>query len=227
MLKCADFVAIGGGAAGIFAALAAKNANPAANVIVLERTGSLLAKVKISGGGRCNVTHACFDPLQLVKNYPRGNKALIGPFTRFQPRDTVDWFASRGVELNTEADGRMFPITNTSQTIIDCLLNEAKKLNVDIRLKQKINKIDHDGEYFQIHLETGDVLRCKKVLLATGSHPLGHEIAKSFGHTIQNLVPSLFTFNVPSSPLVDLSGISVPKSLCPSWRAPFHSKALY
>jgi predicted Rossmann fold flavoprotein len=197
---------IGGGAAGIFAALAAKAASPKTPVIVLEKTAVLLSKVKVSGGGRCNVTHACFDPKILVHNYPRGEKELLGPFHRFQPRDTVEWFESRGVKLKTEPDGRMFPVTDSSSTIIDCLLNEARKLGVDIRLRQRVEKIT---DRFTIHLKEGSPIACQKLILASGSSPEGFTLAESLGHTIQPPVPSLFTFNVPSSPLKELSGIAL------------------
>lgn len=202
-------IVIGGGAAGIFSALAAKEANPTSRVLLLERTAQLLSKVRISGGGRCNVTHSCFDPRQLVQNYPRGGKALIGPFSRFQPKDTIEWFTSRGVALKRESDGRMFPVTNSSQTIIDCLLQESQKLRVEIRTKQHVELIQRHQECFNIQLASGEILECESLLLATGSHPQGHAFAKSLGHTIQEPVPSLFTFNIPSFPLVDLSGISV------------------
>lgn len=203
------FIVIGGGAAGFFAALAAKESNPDARVLLVEKSSTLLGKVRISGGGRCNVTHACFAPLQLVKNYPRGSKELIGPFTRFQPQDTIQWFASRGVELKTESDGRMFPVTDSSQTIIDCLQKEAYKLRVEIRLKQNIINIQKPDEYFHLTFASSETLSCDSLLLATGSHPQGYLFAKSFGHTIQESIPSLFTFNIPNSPLSDLSGISV------------------
>src|SRR5882672_9220182 len=127
-----DIIVIGGGAGGIFAAIAAKQSHPDLSVLVLEKTAVLLSKVKVSGGGRCNVTHACFDPNQLVKNYPRGGKELLGPFHRFQPRDTINWFQARGVELKTEADGRMFPVTDSSETIINCLMKESKDVGVEI-----------------------------------------------------------------------------------------------
>jgi predicted Rossmann fold flavoprotein len=205
-------VVIGGGAAGFFAAVTAKAANPEAQVILLERTGSLLSKVRISGGGRCNVTHSCFEPLLLSQNYPRGNKALIGPFTRFQPHDTIQWFQSRGVEIKTESDGRMFPISDNSQTIIDCLLTEAGKLGVAIKTKQHLESIQKTDHNFLLTLADGKTLECNRIILATGSNPHGHALAKSFGHTVQDPVPSLFTFNVPNSPLNDLSGISVEKA---------------
>lgn len=208
-----DFVAIGGGAAGFFGALSAKAAHPDAHVLILERTSQLLSKVRISGGGRCNVTHSCFEPKLLVQNYPRGSKSLLGPFTRFQPRDTIEWFAERGVELKTENDGRMFPITDSSQTIIDCLTEEAKKIGVEIRLKQHIDNVTFSEGNFVISMNSSEPIYAKRILLATGSHPQGHLFAKSFGHTVQDLVPSLFTFNIPNSPLVDLSGISVPNAV--------------
>lgn len=203
-------IIVGGGAAGFFAALAAREANPSTEVLLLEKNAVLLAKVRVSGGGRCNVTHACFEPLQLVKNYPRGNKELIGPFTRFQPRDTIDWFASRGVELKEESDGRMFPTTDDSSTIIDCFLKEAKRLKVDIRTQQRIQNIQKtdDGE-FQLQLESGTPLQTDRLLLATGSSPQGHAWAQSLGHTLRPSVPSLFTVTIPHFPLADLAGIAV------------------
>lgn len=203
-------IIVGGGAAGFFAALAAKEANPNAEVLLLEKNAVLLAKVRVSGGGRCNVTHACFEPLQLVKNYPRGNKELIGPFTRFQPSDTIEWFASRGVELKEESDGRMFPTTDDSSTIIDCFLREAKRLKVDIRTQQRIQNIQKtdDGE-FQLQLESGTPLQTDRLLLATGSSPQGHAWAQSLGHSLLPSVPSLFTVTIPHFPLADLAGIAV------------------
>lgn len=203
-----DLIIIGGGAAGFFAALAAKEGKSDASVLVLEKSSQLLTKVRVSGGGRCNVTHACFDPMQLVKNYPRGNKALISPFTRFQPNDTINWFKARGVQLKIEEDGRMFPITDNSQTIIDCLQSEARKMKVDIRTKQTVESIQCDGR-FCLKMASGDILECKSLLLATGSSPQGHLLAQSLGHTIQPPVPSLFTFNVPNSSLKGLEGIAV------------------
>jgi predicted Rossmann fold flavoprotein len=201
-----NLIVIGGGAAGIFAALAAKEAHPDISVVVLEKTAVLLSKVKVSGGGRCNTTHACFDPQQLVKNYPRGEKELLGPFHRFQPRDTIEWFESRGVKLKTESDGRMFPITDSSSTIIDCLLSEARKLGVEIRLRQRVEKIEKG---FTVHLKENSPLTCSHLILASGSSAECYAIAQSLGHTIQPPVPSLFTFNVPTSPLKELSGVSV------------------
>lgn len=203
-----DVVVIGGGAAGFFAALAAKRANRDAKVAILEKTAVLLSKVRISGGGRCNVTHACFDPSALSKNYPRGEKELIGPFHRFQPRDTIEWFESRGVLLKTEVDGRMFPTTNSSETIIDCLMGEARKLNVEILLRQKIEAVEKTGDEFVVLTKDKMPLRAKKLILATGSSKEGYAWAEKLGHTIQSPVPSLFTFNIPNSPLHELSGVA-------------------
>jgi predicted Rossmann fold flavoprotein len=205
-------VIAGGGAAGFFAALAAKKAHSALGVLLLERTNQLLSKVRISGGGRCNVTHACFDPAKLVQNYPRGHKALLGPFTRFQPRDIIDWFQVRGVVLKTEPDGRVFPKSDSSQTIIDCFLKEARSLNLEIRTLQHIERVHRNDSLFQVELKSGEAILCEKLLLATGSSPHGFRLAQSLGHTIQEPIPSLFTLNIPSSPLSDLAGISVEKA---------------
>ncbi len=201
-------IVVGGGAAGFFAALTARAANPEKSIYILERTGQFLGKVKISGGGRCNVTHACFEPRELVKYYPRGSKALLGPFTRFGPRDTVAWFAERGVELKTEGDGRMFPVTDSSQTIIQCLVEEAKCLGVELCTGFGVKAIERSAHGFVLATES-ETFQCEKLLLATGSHPQGHAWAQRMGHTIVSAVPSLFTFNIPSSSLLDLSGISV------------------
>lgn len=204
-----DLVVIGGGAAGIFAAIHAKMFSPNAKVIVLEKSGVLLSKVRVSGGGRCNVTHACFDPQLLVKNYPRGFKELLGPFQIFQPKDTVEWFESRGVALKTESDGRMFPVTDDSETIIQCLLSEAAKLGVEIFLRTRVENILKADTHFELFLKEGKKIQTRCLLLATGSSPEGYAAAESLGHTIQKPVPSLFTFNVPTSPLKHLSGVSV------------------
>lgn len=205
-----DVVVIGGGAAGIFAALSAKEARPDLSVVLLEKSAVFLSKVRVSGGGRCNVTHACFDPQKLVLNYPRGGKELLGPFHRFQPKDTIAWFEKRGVQLKTEADGRMFPTTDNSQTIIDALLNEARHLGVDLRIKQHLISIFHVEGLFHIQFREGTTLQAKAVILATGSGPEGYRLTESLGHTIVPPVPSLFTFNVPTSRLSVHSGVAVP-----------------
>ncbi|MDP1834585.1 MAG: NAD(P)/FAD-dependent oxidoreductase [Chlamydiales bacterium] len=204
-------VIIGGGAAGFFSALSCASDS---RVIILEKTRQLLAKVRISGGGRCNATHHCFDAAELVKNYPRGNKALRGPFTRFQPRDTIAWFESRGVPLKVEEDGRMFPVTDNSETIIDCLMAEAKKLGVEIRTESNVKDVTPTPEGFDILLASGETLPCHSILLATGGTRHGFDLATKLGHTIVPPVPSLFTFNVPDSPLLDLAGISVEGAEC-------------
>lgn len=202
-------VCIGGGAAGFFAAIWAAFRNPDKKVILLEKSKVVLSKVKISGGGRCNVTHNCFDPKLLVKNYPRGSKALLGPFYTFQPKDTIQWFESRAVKLKAEDDGRIFPTTDSSQTIIDCLMNAAIEYGVEIRFLQNVKSVFKEEDHFIINFLSQEPLKASSLLLATGSSPDGFEIAKSLGHTIEALVPSLFTFNVPDSPLSHLSGISV------------------
>ena len=199
-----DLIVVGGGAAGIFAAIAAKSSDPSSRVLLLEKSAVLLAKLRISGGGRCNVTHDCFDPKVLIQNYPRGGKELLGPFHTFQPRDTIEWFESRGVPLKTEADGRVFPVSDSSESIINCLLSECKKLGVEIRLRQKITEVRKNGDLFELG---GEV--CRKLILATGSASDGHLWAERLGHRVEKPVPSLFTFNVPTSPLKELSGISV------------------
>jgi predicted Rossmann fold flavoprotein len=202
-------IIIGGGAAGIFAAANCAENSDNLEVVVLEKTRHLLSKVRISGGGRCNVTHAQFDPRKLTSNYPRGSKELLGPFHRFQPQDTVAWFNRHGVELKTEEDGRIFPITDNSATIINCLLSAAKEKGVDIRSEKSVCSIQHNGNRYLLHLEKQETLECDFLILATGSHPIGHQLASSLGHSIIPPVPSLFTFNIPTSPLLDLSGIAV------------------
>lgn len=211
MKKISEIAIIGAGAAGIFAAITAAETNPAAHVTVWERTAQPLAKVKISGGGRCNVTHACFDPAVLIQNYPRGNKALRGPFTRFQPKDTMEWFEKHGVALKIEEDGRVFPTSDSSQTIIDCLLKEAKQRGVELRLTQRIEKIHKDAAGYSLELAKGEKTHCDKLVLACGGSALGHQFARDLGHTILPAVPSLFTFNTPSSPLLHFAGIAVPQ----------------
>lgn len=202
-------VIVGGGAAGIFAAviLAEKNSN--LEILVLEKTRQLLSKVRISGGGRCNVTHSQFDPKKLTANYPRGNKELLGPFHKFQPQDTINWFNQHGVELKTEEDGRMFPTSDHSATIINCLLDTAKNSGVIIRNEYTIRSIERKEEGFTLFLDKQDSIDCHYLILATGSSPGGHELAASLGHTIVPPVPSLFTFNVPTSKLLDLTGITL------------------
>lgn len=203
---------LGGGAAGFFAAIAcAETLGKTGAVTLFEATAHLLAKVRISGGGRCNVTHACFEPTELVKKYPRGGRELLGAFHRFQPRDTIEWFASRGVATKTEEDGRMFPVTDDSATIVDCLMSAAAQSGVSIRLSTAVRSAVKQGESFQLTLGTGTIEEFDRVILATGGNKSsgGLAIAESFGHSIVPPVPSLFTFHITDTRLSDLSGISV------------------
>ena len=204
----ADVIIIGGGAAGIFAAINIGAKNPGLKVVVLEKTTKLLSKVKVSGGGRCNVTHACFDPKELVKFYPRGEKELRGPFHQFQPGDTIAWFAERGVELKTEDDGRMFPVTNSSQTIIDCFLAEIEKYNIDVRFQSPVESINKVADEFEIQLANG-ALKCDNLIIATGGFhkAQGYNFMKKLNHTIIDPNPSLFTFNLPKNDLLTLQGL--------------------
>lgn len=204
-----DLIIIGGGAAGFFSALVAKENQPDAKILLLEKTAVLLSKVRISGGGRCNVTSGVLEPKSLVQNYPRGNKELLGPFHTFNSKHTIEWFESRGVKLKKEMDGRMFPVTDSSETIISCLQNEAKRLGVEIRTKQRVAEIKKE-KGFILYLQDETVLHTKNLLLATGSSIDGYNWAKELGHSIEKPIPSLFTFNVPESSLKELSGISVP-----------------
>ena len=212
-----NVIIIGGGAAGFFGAIACASANPQLRVTLIEAGQKPLAKVRISGGGRCNVTHHCFEPARLVENYPRGGKALRGAFSRFQPQDTVQWYKSRGVRLKIEADGRMFPITDSSSTIIDCLMQAADKAGVDLRTGVGVKTVKQfvDAEeqsYFQVELKNGRLMKCDRLLLATGSNPLGYRWAKNVGHKIESPVPSLFTFNIKDPRLEGLAGVTVKKA---------------
>ncbi|MGG6297202.1 NAD(P)/FAD-dependent oxidoreductase [Leptolyngbya sp. AN02str] len=202
-------VVIGGGAAGFFSAIACAEANPHAQVTLLEASRTSLSKVSISGGGRCNVTHACFEPAALVANYPRGGKALRGAFTRFQPRDTIAWFTKRGVRLKTEADGRMFPTTDDSETIVQCLLQSARNAGVALRVGSPVSSVIRKPHGFQVTLKSGEGLVCDRLLLATGSSAVGFRLAVELGHTIAEPVPSLFTFTIPDPALRDLAGVAV------------------
>ncbi|NET58944.1 MAG: NAD(P)/FAD-dependent oxidoreductase [Symploca sp. SIO2E6] len=215
-----QIVVIGGGAAGFFGAIACASAHPHTQVTLLEAGRQPLAKVRISGGGRCNVTHECFDPDLLVQAYPRGSKALRGAFSRFQPRNTVAWFESRGVPLKTEADGRMFPVTDSSQTIVDCLLQAAKEAGVQLRTSTPVKSVLYTPELppdkrgkiqgkFEIGLKNGEIIECDRLLIATGSNPQGYRWAQDLGHHLESPVPSLFTFNIPDPRLQDLAGISI------------------
>jgi predicted Rossmann fold flavoprotein len=205
-----NVVVVGGGAAGFFAAITAAEAG--ARVTLLERGPQFLSKVRISGGGRCNVTHACFEPREFTRRYPRGDRELIGPFHRFQARDTVAWFEARGVPLKVEPDGRMFPTTDSSQTIIDCLMHAAQSAGVKLRLNAGVDQVRREpAGGFSVVLSHGEILSCERVLLATGgcrSAALG-QLAVSLGHTLVPPVPSLFTFQIEAPWLRALAGLSV------------------
>ncbi len=199
---------VGGGAAGFFGALSAAKHFPKSKITIFESTNEPLDKVRISGGGRCNVTHNCMVPSELVKNYPRGYKELLGPFYTFQPKDTINWFAERGVKLKAEKDGRMFPITDSSSTIIDCLINAVEDADITLRLNTLVKKITRETSSFTIELHEAPSETLDKVLITTGSSHQGYRFAQSLGHTIVPCVPSLFTFKISDLRLNDLSGIS-------------------
>jgi predicted Rossmann fold flavoprotein len=209
-------VVIGGGAAGFFCAVNAARLHPALKVILLEKSSKLLGKVRISGGGRCNVTHACYSISDMIKKYPRGASFLKKAFHQFFTTDTIDWFAQRGVSLKTEADGRMFPQTNTSQTIIDSLLHEAEKYKVEIVMNADVKAFSFKSDKeqqdnFVIQLATQKTIDADYICIASGGFPKSSQFEwlTKAGHSIQPPVPSLFTFNIPHNPIVSLMGISV------------------
>lgn len=201
---------IGGGAAGLFGAINAAALNPKLRIVILEKSPKLLAKVKISGGGRCNVTHHCFEATRLSQHYPRGQKQLKKLFRSFQAIDTVAWFEQRGVKIKAEEDGRMFPTSNDSQTIINCFLKEVQKFNIEILLNEGVEIIKPSPTDFQIHTRTKNI-SAKQVLVAIGGHPQSsaYEFIRKLGHTVTPLIPSLFTFNDTSKRFADLMGIAV------------------
>jgi hypothetical protein len=205
-------VIVGGGAAGFFAALACAESRSDAEIFILEKTAQFLSKVRISGGGRCNVTHACFDARELTTRYPRGERALIAPFQNFQAADTVAWFEQRGVKLKTEADGRMFPATDSSQTIVDCLMKSANEAGVKLKNNCGVESVakKSDGS-FELSLSSGDKLIGDKLLMATGGcrTPLLGQLAVSLGHSLETPVPSLFTFHIEIPWLRGLAGVSL------------------
>ena len=208
-MKPLHVVVVGGGAAGFFAAITCAETQPHGRVTLLEKSRRFLSKVRISGGGRCNVTHACFDPATLVQSYPRGGQALRGPFSRFQPRDTLTWFARRGVRLKTEPDGRIFPVSDSSATIVDCLIRAAQSAGVRIRTEADVVSIERRGSGFSIGLKTDGCIEGDRVLIATGGERSAYAWAAALGHTIEPPVPSLFTFAIPDPRLKGLSGVSV------------------
>ncbi len=206
-------VVIGAGAAGYFGAITCAEKLPPGEgrVLLLEKSGKTLSKVKISGGGRCNVTHACFEPKELIGNYPRGGKNLLGAFYQWQPRDTVDWFENRGVDIKMEGDGRMFPRTDDSATIVNCLETAARDAGVEVRTKTVVETVRVIENGFRLELKDGDTLTCRRLLLATGGGrgSGGSRFAAELGHRVIDPVPSLFTFHVDDARLRDLAGVSV------------------
>jgi predicted Rossmann fold flavoprotein len=201
-----DVIIIGGGAAGFFAAINCAEQNPDLSICILERGKEGLNKVKVSGGGRCNVSHAEFIPQELVQNYPRGEKELLGPFHRFMTGDTMEWFEKRGVKLKIEEDGRMFPISNSSQTIIDCFLRETKKHNVEVLYSHSVKEIFSQDKNWKVITNQGD-FSSNKLLVATGSNTKIWKILKDLGHGIIYPVPSLFTFNIKDQRIKDIPGV--------------------
>ncbi|MEO6039753.1 MAG: NAD(P)/FAD-dependent oxidoreductase [Saprospiraceae bacterium] len=203
---------IGGGAAGFFAAITCAEANPGCRVTIFERGKTGLEKVRISGGGRCNVTHHCFDARTLVQYYPRGSRELLGPFLQFGPEQTMTWFEQRGVQLKTEADGRMFPVTDSSQTIVDCLQRAAQQAGVELRMGVRIERITPGQHGWQLQASGEPSRAFAKILVATGSSTAIWDMLRGLGHHIVEPVPSLFTFNTKDIRLRELSGVSVPQA---------------
>ena len=208
----ADVIIIGGGAAGFFTAINIAERDPKLKIILLERGTNVLTKVKVSGGGRCNVTHAEFIPKELTQNYPRGEKELLGPYHTFMTGDTIEWFEKRGVPLKIEEDGRMFPESNSSQTIIDCFLNETERLGVAILKNHSVIEIQKEKDTWCVSTEKG-IFTSEKLVIATGSNTKIWGLIKKLGHAIVAPVPSLFTFNIRDERIKDLPGIATPASV--------------
>jgi predicted Rossmann fold flavoprotein len=203
-------IVIGGGAAGFFCAVNAARIDPAMEVTVIEKTGKLLSKVKVSGGGRCNVTHACFDIPEMVRRYPRGTNFVKKSFHQFFTTDTIMWFEQRGVQLKTEDDGRMFPVTDSSQTIIECLLREANQYKVQVKMNREVKGLQRVNDRWQVTLSTEEVMEADVVCVASGGYPKVTQFRwlLELGHTVEEPVPSLFTFNLPLHPIRQLMGVS-------------------
>ena len=210
-----DLITIGGGAAGFFGAITHAELG-GGTCLILEKSSQVLGKVKISGGGRCNVTHDCPDPKQLSRNYPRGEKSLIGPLHRWGVEDTIGWFESRGVELKTEPDGRMFPTSDRSQTIIDCLTGAARDAGVEVRTRCGVRSISREEGGFAVETEDGERLVARAILLATGGTRTasGAQLAEQLGHQLEPAVPSLFTFKIDDPRIDGLAGVSVAQTEC-------------
>ncbi len=214
-MKKKTLIVIGGGAAGFFCAINAAIANPLLEIIIVEKSSKLLSKVKVSGGGRCNVAHACFSITEMVKNYPRGNNFLKKAFHHFFTPHTVEWFAERNVLLKTESDGRMFPATDSSQTIVECLLREANKHRIDILLHAEVKQLSMQNGFFNLQLSDGRILKSDFVCVACGGFSKSHmfDWLRETGHTVIPPQPSLFTFNMPGNAITSLMGVSVDNAL--------------
>lgn len=204
-------IIVGGGAAGFFAAINAKEMNPDLDITILEKGKEVLQKVKISGGGRCNVTHACFEPKELVKFYPRGEKELLGPFHQFMTGDTFEWFEQRGIPLKIEEDNRVFPESNSSQSIIDCFTKTVESLGVEVLKNCGVTAIEKEDDQWKVMTKDQNFF-CDKLVIAAGSSKKAWDLTETLGHTIVPPVPSLFTFNIKDSRIKDLLGISVPNA---------------
>ncbi len=206
-----DLVVVGGGAAGFFGAINAAEHNPSMKILVLERTSKLLSKVRVSGGGRCNVTHHCFEPTPLTKHYPRGQKLLKQLFRTFQAKDTVTWFRERGVSLKTEDDGRIFPTSDNSETVVNCFLQQAERLKIEIKTSVEVIEVKKLPQGFILNTSVGNSFQCRKLLIAVGgsNKEMAYDWLKSIGHTIKKPIPSLFTFNDSEKRFVDLMGLAV------------------
>lgn len=207
-------VVIGGGAAGFFCAVNAARLDPSLQVVLLEKTSKLLAKVRISGGGRCNLTHACFDREEMSRNYPRGQRFVKKAFHRFFTTDTIQWFEERGVAVKQEADGRMFPASDSSESIINCLLRELNTYKVDVRMNAEVVSLQKKNNLFTLQLRNGKTIEAEYVCVAAGGYPKSSmfDWLSETGHAIETPVPSLFTFNIPAHPITGLMGVSVPSA---------------
>ncbi|HLR89323.1 MAG TPA: NAD(P)/FAD-dependent oxidoreductase [Balneolaceae bacterium] len=212
MSKTIDIAVIGGGAAGFFTAINAARLQPGLRIVIFEKGREVLSKLRISGGGRCNVTHHCFEPEQLAASYPRGSRMLRWNFEAFQPEDTIEWFRERGVKLKAEEDGRMFPVTDSSETIVNCLTREAEKFRVNVRTCTAVKSVEPTSQgSFLVHLKGEKAVRASRVVIAAGgfSREASYGWIKQLGHTIRTPVPSLFTFNFRDKIFADLAGISI------------------
>lgn len=207
-----DLIVVGGGAAGFFGAIQAAEMNPRLKILILEKSGKVLSKVRVSGGGRCNVTHDCQQPGPLARHYPRGKTVLKKLFREFDAKSTIEWFASRGVQLKVEDDGRMFPVTDNSETIIECFMHQAARLKIDLLREKNVINISVENRTFQIQCSDNSAYRARAVLIAIGGHPnkQAYNLITSLQHRIQNPIPSLFTFNDAEKSFRELMGVAVP-----------------